>query len=90
MFEKQINVSKTYYISNANMSTIDEVINIVDIKYQWTIGNYTSVEEVVTDVIPEISSIFNLVPFSHLQNYLNNQVGKQLCMTFFIILSVII
>lgn len=90
MFEKQINVLKTYYISNANMSTIDEVINIVDIKYQWTISNYTSVEEVVTDVIPEISSIFNLVPFSHLQNYLNNQVGKQLCMTFLIILSVII
>ena len=57
--------------------TIEEVNKIVDNNFQWTINNYTSIDEITEEKIPNLSSLYNLVPFADLQEHLNSQVGKK-------------
>ena len=46
-FEDKLIVLKSYSISNATMMTIEEVNKIVDNNFQWTINNYTSIDEII-------------------------------------------
>ena len=82
IFQKRLEIGKTYYISKANVKPCFVKNRIVPNPTQWIISYQTRIEEVIgAECLADVEHSF--IPFSRLHEYIDRQIDVGMLITLF-------
>ena len=82
IFQKRLEIGKTYYISKANVKLCFVKNRIIPNPTQWIISYQTRIEEVIgAECLADVEHSF--IPFSRLHEYIDRQIDVGMLITLF-------